>query len=55
MGDLKTGGYGVATASDAWSAERVTQAFLRCRPLIAPVTLSTLPAGQEASCTSAIS
>ncbi len=35
--------YGVATASDACSEASVTQAFLRCRPLIAPVTLSTLP------------
>ena len=35
--------YGVATASDACSAASVTQAFRRCSPLIAPVTLSTLP------------
>src|SRR5947207_14533867 len=47
--------YGVATASEACSAASVTQAFLRCSPLIAPVTLSTFPAGQEASCTKATS
>ena len=54
--------YGVATANEACSAAREarwaandTQTFLRCRPRIAPVTLSTLPAGHEASCTKAIS
>src|SRR3982074_691387 len=47
--------YGIAVASDACSAASATQAFLRCRPLIAPVTLSTLPAGHATSCTKAIS
>jgi len=47
--------YGVATARDACSAASATQAFLRCSPRIAPVTLSTFPAGHEASCTKAIS
>ena len=47
--------YGVATAREACSAASVTQAFLRCSPLIAPVTLSTFPAGHEASCTKATS
>jgi hypothetical protein len=47
--------YGVATASEACAATSATQAFLRCKPLIAPVTLSTFPAGQEASWTKAIS
>ena len=46
--------YGVAVASEACSAASATQA-LRCSPLIAPVTLSTFPAGQDASCTKAIS
>jgi hypothetical protein len=47
--------YGVATASDACSPASATQIFLRCSPLIAPVTLSTFPAGHDASCTKAIS
>ena len=47
--------YGVAEASDACSAARVTQALRRCSPLIAPVTLRTLPAPHEGSCTKAIS
>jgi hypothetical protein len=33
--------YGVATASEACSVASTTQVFLRCSPLIAPVTLST--------------
>ena len=47
--------YGTAAVSDACSAASTTQALRRCRPRIAPVTLSTLPTGQEASCTKAIS
>jgi hypothetical protein len=47
--------YGVAVASEACSEASVTQALRRCSPLIAPVTLSTFPAGQDASCTKAIS
>lgn len=43
--------YGVAVASDACSAASDTQIFRRCRPRIDPVTLSTLPTVQEASCT----
>ena len=39
--------YGVADTSDACSEASVTQALRRCSPLIAPVTLSTLPAPQE--------
>ena len=39
--------YGVAETSDACSAVRVTQALRRCSPLIAPVTLRTLPAPQD--------
>jgi hypothetical protein len=46
---------GVALASDACSEASATHAFLRCRPRIAPVTFSTFPAGQAASCTKAIS
>jgi len=47
--------YGVAEASDACSAVRVPQALRRCSPLIAPVTLRTLPAPHEGSCTKATS
>jgi len=46
---------GVAIAREACSAESATHALFRCSPLIAPVTLRTLPTGQEASCTKAIS
>ena len=42
---------GIAVTSEAWSAARVTQALLRCRPLIEPVTLSTLPTGHDAAWT----
>ena len=45
----------VAFASDACSEASDTQAFRRWSPLIAPVTLSTFPAGQDASCTKATS
>ena len=47
--------YGVAFASEACSEASDTQALRRCSPLIAPVTLSTFPAGQDASCTKATS
>ena len=47
--------YGVALTSEACSEASVTQALRRCSPLIAPVTLSTLPTGQDASCTKATS
>src|ERR1019366_4891905 len=52
---LRAQTYGVATANDACSPASATQAFRRCRPLIAPVTLSTFPTGHDASCTKAIS
>jgi len=45
---------GVAIASEA-RVDSATHALLRCNPLIAPVTLSTLPTGQVASCTKATS
>ena len=47
--------YGVAETSDTCSDARVTQALRRCSPLIAPVTLRTLPAPHEVSCTKATS
>ena len=45
----------VAAASDVCADGSATHARLRCRPLIAPVTFSTMPAGQDASCTKATS
>jgi hypothetical protein len=45
----------MAIAKEACSEGRTTQVFLRFRPLIAPVTLSTWPNGQEAACTKATS
>jgi len=45
----------VTTASEVCVDGSATQTCLRCRPLIAPVTFSTLPAGQDASCTKATS
>jgi len=47
--------YGVAIAKEACSEGMATQVFLRFKPLIAPVTLSTCPNGQEAVCTNATS
>jgi len=48
-------GQGVATASEACSAVRATQVLRRCNPLMAPVTLSTCPAGHKAFWTKATS
>jgi hypothetical protein len=47
--------YGVAAANEACSEASTTQALRRLSPRIAPVTLSTFPTGQDASCTKAIS
>jgi len=47
--------YGTAIASEACSEGSATQVFLRLRPLIAPVTLSTWPSGQEDACTNTAS